>query len=114
MGRGEPDEAKVAELMGQLNLKLDAYEKILSKQPYLGGQVRGAYLSSVTIVSFRFRNITDIYAGRLISFALWYVVGSTRRRRPVQFKTPCQEMVGEDIVKTFLESCSRNGLTIEA
>ena len=71
MGRGEPDEAKIAELMGSLNLKLDAYEKILSKQPYLGGQVSGTYLSIATIVSFRFRNTTDIHAGRLISFALW-------------------------------------------
>ena len=38
-GLGEPDEAKVASLTQQLNDKLDVYEKILSKQPYLGGQV---------------------------------------------------------------------------
>ena len=44
MGRGASDETKVAELKAQLNAKLDAYEKILSKQPYLGGQVSGNYL----------------------------------------------------------------------
>jgi hypothetical protein len=49
MGRGEPDEAKVADLKGHLNLKLDAYDKILSKQPYLAGQVSGTYLPFVTI-----------------------------------------------------------------
>ena len=38
-GLGEPDEAKIASLREQLNAKLDVYEKILSKQPYLGGQV---------------------------------------------------------------------------
>lgn len=38
-GLGEADEAKVASMKQQLNAKLDVYEKILSKQPYLGGQV---------------------------------------------------------------------------
>jgi len=37
-GLGEADETKVASLKEQLNAKLDVYEKILSKQPYLGGQ----------------------------------------------------------------------------
>jgi len=37
-GLGEPDEARVASLKEQLNAKLDVYEKILSKQPYLAGQ----------------------------------------------------------------------------
>lgn len=45
MGRGESDETKVAELKAQLNAKLDVYETILSKQPYLGGQVSEKYLS---------------------------------------------------------------------
>jgi glutathione S-transferase len=36
---GEPDETRVAALKEQLNAKLDVYEKILSKQPYLGGHV---------------------------------------------------------------------------
>ena len=38
-GLGEPDEVAVASMMKQLNAKLDVYEKILSKQPYLAGQV---------------------------------------------------------------------------
>ena len=38
-GLGEPDQAKVASLKEQLNAKLDVYEKILAKQPYLAGQV---------------------------------------------------------------------------
>ncbi len=39
MGRGEPDQAKIASLIEQLNAKLDVYDKILAKQPYLAGQV---------------------------------------------------------------------------
>lgn len=38
-GLGESDEARVATLKQQLSEKLDVYEKILSKQPYLAGQV---------------------------------------------------------------------------
>ncbi|CAF0760120.1 unnamed protein product [Adineta ricciae] len=37
-GLGEPDEARVATLKQQLSEKLDVYDKILSKQPYLAGQ----------------------------------------------------------------------------
>jgi len=37
-GLGEPDEARVASLKENLNAKLDVYEKILAKQPYLAGQ----------------------------------------------------------------------------
>jgi len=37
-GLGEPDETVVASLKAELNTKLDVYEKILSKQPYLAGQ----------------------------------------------------------------------------
>jgi len=37
-GLGEADEAKVASLKEQLNAKLDVYDKILAKQPYLAGQ----------------------------------------------------------------------------
>jgi hypothetical protein len=39
LGLGEPDEAKIAQLKEELSSKLDAYERILSKQPYIGGQV---------------------------------------------------------------------------
>ena len=39
MGKGEADETKVASLKEQLGNKLDVYEKILTKQPYLAGQV---------------------------------------------------------------------------
>jgi len=38
-GLGEPDQARVASLKEQLNAKLDVYDKILAKQPYLAGQV---------------------------------------------------------------------------
>jgi hypothetical protein len=38
-GLGDPDQAKVASLKEQLNAKLDVYDKILVKQPYLAGQV---------------------------------------------------------------------------
>jgi glutathione S-transferase len=38
-GQGEPDEAKVASFKQQLNTNLDVYEKILSKQSYLAGDV---------------------------------------------------------------------------
>ena len=71
MGRGEPDEAKIAELKAQLNAKLDVYEKILSKQPYLAGQVNGNPLfSSITFLSHTNKGI---HSGRLVSSALWYM-----------------------------------------
>ncbi len=38
-GLGEPDQARVASLKEQLSAKLDVYDKILAKQPYLAGQV---------------------------------------------------------------------------
>lgn len=40
LNRGETDEERVDQLKEQLNEKLDVYEKILSKRPFLGGQVR--------------------------------------------------------------------------
>ncbi len=39
LGRGQPNEAKIAEFKEELNSKLNVYEKILSKQPYMAGQV---------------------------------------------------------------------------
>lgn len=38
-GLGEADETKVATMKKQLSTNLDVYEKILSKQPYLAGEV---------------------------------------------------------------------------
>jgi len=38
-GIGEADEARVTSLKEQLNSKLDVYDEILAKQPYLAGQV---------------------------------------------------------------------------
>jgi hypothetical protein len=38
-GQGEPDEEQVASFKQKLNTNLDVYEKILSKQPYLAGDV---------------------------------------------------------------------------
>jgi glutathione S-transferase len=40
IGLGKPDQAKIASLKEQLNAKLDVYDKILAKQPYLAGQVK--------------------------------------------------------------------------
>ena len=40
MNRGETDEGRVEEMTRQLNEKLDVYDKILSKRPYLAGDVR--------------------------------------------------------------------------
>jgi len=42
---GEVDEALVAELLVILETKLDVYEKILSKQKYIGGDVRSYVVS---------------------------------------------------------------------
>jgi glutathione S-transferase len=39
LGLGEPDEAKIAQFKEELASKLDVYERILSKQPYIAGQV---------------------------------------------------------------------------
>lgn len=39
MRGGDPDMNKVAALRRDLSENLDVYEKILSKQPYLGGDV---------------------------------------------------------------------------
>ena len=44
MKGGEPDMAKVANLRQQLGENLDVYEKILSKQAYLGGEVKTKYI----------------------------------------------------------------------
>lgn len=38
-GLGEPDQAKIASFKEKLNANLDVYEKILSKQSYLAGEV---------------------------------------------------------------------------
>ncbi len=38
-GGGEPDMNKVASLRKELSDNLDVYEHILTKQPYIGGQV---------------------------------------------------------------------------
>lgn len=38
-GLGDADEARVSSLKSQLSDRLDVYDKILAKQPYIGGQV---------------------------------------------------------------------------
>ena len=40
LGRGEPNEANIVQFKEELVAKLNVYDKILSKQPYLAGQVR--------------------------------------------------------------------------
>jgi len=69
-GTGEPDEVKVASLKQQLNTNLDVYEKILTKQPYLAGEV------SIHVLVRRFdggyfQSCIEFYVGRFISFAVW-------------------------------------------
>lgn len=44
---GKTDEAQVKSLHEQLKTKLDVYEVILSKQKYLGGDVRRATFCSI-------------------------------------------------------------------
>ncbi len=50
LGRGEPNEAKIAEFKEELNFKLNVYEKILSKQPYMAGQVSKACCGPTILV----------------------------------------------------------------
>lgn len=46
LNAGEPDEKRVSEMKEQLNQKLDIYDKILSKQNYLAGDVNKRFLFS--------------------------------------------------------------------
>ena len=46
-GQGEADEAKVASHKAELNKSLDVYEKILSQQSYLAGEVRVSLFISI-------------------------------------------------------------------
>jgi len=55
---GEPDEIKVNQLKEQLNEKLDVYEIILSKQPYLAGQVTKKFFIKFYMISL----FLDIYS----------------------------------------------------
>lgn len=59
LGKGEPDEARVTECKQQLSKNLDVYEKILSKQTYLAGEVSASeYHSKDTI-----RSLIDLHLG---------------------------------------------------
>jgi len=51
---GDTDEKQVNELKEQLNQKLDVYDKILSKQPYLAGQVNKSFSFVKILFSFSF------------------------------------------------------------
>ena len=53
-GEYEADEAKVASMKEQLSKNLDVYEKLLSKQPYLAGEVR------ITISTSRTMSLTAL------------------------------------------------------
>jgi len=70
-GQGEPDEAKVASFKQQLNTNLDVYEKILSKQSYLAGDVNIIILNKIFDFDFLLIIYLEFYFGRFISFALW-------------------------------------------
>lgn len=41
---GEPDEKRYSQLKDQIKQKLDVYDKILSKQKYLAGDVNKRFL----------------------------------------------------------------------
>jgi hypothetical protein len=47
MRGGEPDMAKVAALREELAENLDVYEYILSKQSYIGGEVKALFLYGI-------------------------------------------------------------------
>ena len=76
MNLGDADENKVNDLKKQLNEKLDVYETILSKQPYLAGQVNRRLLFSFYIINiFLCFFLIDIYFSRFISFTIWFFFG---------------------------------------
>ena len=49
MRGGKTDEKRVKELAETLNMKMEGYERILSKQKYLAGNVRFAFISMLII-----------------------------------------------------------------
>ncbi len=51
MRGGEPDMAKVAVLRKELGDNLDVYEYILSKQSYIGGEVRHSFIDWILFIS---------------------------------------------------------------
>jgi len=69
-GLGEADPAKVASLKEQLNAKLDVYDKILAKQPYLAGQVNQ---NKDIFRSFSYLINLGIYFGRSFSSPIWHM-----------------------------------------
>ncbi len=92
LGRGEPDEAKIAEFKEELIAKLDVYEEILSKQPYMAGQVSRKSRCPIPLVALLY-NMIDIHPCRLISFAFGGITYQNGRRRLNRIKTQCQKMV---------------------
>jgi len=50
MRGGEPDMAKVAVLRKELGDNLDVYEYILSKQSYIGGEVRYSFIDRILFI----------------------------------------------------------------
>jgi hypothetical protein len=50
MRGGEPDMAKVATLRKELGENLDVYEHILSKQSYIGGEVRHRFMDEIEFI----------------------------------------------------------------
>jgi hypothetical protein len=52
LGRGEPDEIKIAQFKEELISKLDVYENILSKQPYIGGHVSWSLCCLIRLIVY--------------------------------------------------------------
>jgi len=55
---GDADEKQVNELKEQLNQKLDVYDKILSNQPYLAGQVNIFVCKNFILIFLFFQTFT--------------------------------------------------------
>jgi hypothetical protein len=62
LGRGKSDENKIAQFKKELMAKMDVYEKILSKQPYMAGQVSRTFLL-FKFTDFPIFAIIDIHFG---------------------------------------------------
>ena len=91
MGYGAADEARVKQLSEKLSLNLDAYERVLAKQEFIGGN------------QFTLADLYHLPYGNLL-FAIG--LGNLLLDRPHV------SLVGKDFIKTFMESCFRTTLTM--
>lgn len=100
VGRGEPDEAKIVQFKEELIEKLNAYERILAKQPYMAGQVHQPTSPHTYMVS----TLVDVHLGRFVSPALRRIAIHDGRRCLDRVETQCDDVVGSHLIKACLES----------